>query len=88
MARRPSDLVVDKTAPKTIMLGGQKWVTVAEAATRLDVHWTRVYFLVRKGTLRSARIGNRAYIPEADIKRYKQQRDWWIGLHSPHAQVG
>lgn len=65
---------------------GRRAVTITGAARALDVHWTRVYFLVRKRVLMAARMTKpgdktRLWISWPSLMRYDEQRAWWNNLH-------
>jgi len=96
MTARSKDL--NGREPIRTTINGKPYVNVYEAARVLDVHWTRIYALLRKNQFKGVRgqrrrgkrqsplpgrDDNQTFIPLTEITRYQKQATWWNRLHSP-----
>jgi excisionase family DNA binding protein len=67
------------------VIDGKTYGNVFEIAKLLDVHWTRVYALLREGRLDAAKVmkeGRATWIRVDALKDYREAREFWIGLHT------
>ena len=71
-----------------VLLDGERWVTMREAADLIGVNLARVYVLVsetrdreKRRRLRTRLHANRLHVALVDLKAYREWRDDWNRLH-------
>lgn len=71
--------------PERKTVNGKMYANVYEAAKMLDVHWTRIYALLREERFAEDHVirDRQTWVRIDEIERYRKSRDWWNGLHKP-----